>query len=94
MYEVTTFCLDKRIKLLKMMVEIAYESFLAELVFSPNDPRLEIIDNFDPKWLEWLDDKIAYSIDQEERIALKDLRAIIDYYVKSLLYNCSKDFIL
>ena len=45
-------------------MEIAYESFLAELVFSPNDPRLDIIDNFertsDPEWLEWLDDKIAY----------------------------------
>ena len=69
-------------------MEIAYESFLAELVFSPNDPRLDIIDNFertsDPEWLEWLDDKIAYSSDPEERMALKDLRAMIDDVVQKM----------
>ena len=62
-------------------MEMAYETFLAELVFSPNDPRLDIIENFertsDPEWLGWLDTKIKTSTDPEEKIALKDLREMI-----------------
>ena len=63
-------------------MEMAYESFLAELVFSPNDPRLDIIDNYertcDPEWLAWLDDKVANSADPEEKMALRDLRGMIE----------------
>ena len=69
-------------------MEIAYESFLAELVFSPNDPRLDIIENFertsDPEWLGWLDSKIQNSTDPEEKIALKDLKEMIDDIVKKM----------
>lgn len=58
-------------------IEAAYEAFLAQLVFSANDPRLDIVENLDlatdPKWLDWLGKKIARSTDVEEKMALKDL---------------------
>lgn len=60
----------------------AYEMFLAELVFSTNDPRVDVMNNFelasDPEFLDWLENqKIGKSHDPEERMALKDLLEII-----------------
>ena len=59
----------------------AYEMFLAELVFSTNDPRVDIANNMekcvDEKWIEWLDNKIETSNDPEERVALRDLYDMI-----------------
>ena len=40
----------------------AYEVFLGELVFSPNDPRVDIVENFDlacdPQFMDWLNKKV------------------------------------
>jgi hypothetical protein len=62
-------------------MENAYEQFLADLVFSTNDPRVDIVNNFDrcadAEWLEWLDKKVKASRDPEERVALKDLYEMI-----------------
>jgi hypothetical protein len=59
----------------------AYEMFLGDLVFSTNDPRVDIINDIeratDPEWLTWLDKKVAASKDPEERIALRDLYEMI-----------------
>eukprot|EP00586_Coscinodiscus_wailesii_P003905 CAMPEP_0172485114 /NCGR_PEP_ID=MMETSP1066-20121228/12921_1 /TAXON_ID=671091 /ORGANISM="Coscinodiscus wailesii, Strain CCMP2513" /LENGTH=457 /DNA_ID=CAMNT_0013250085 /DNA_START=340 /DNA_END=1713 /DNA_ORIENTATION=+ len=59
----------------------AYEIFLGELVFSPNDPRVDIVENadksFDPAFQSWLTNKIEKSTDPEEKIALKDLFGMI-----------------
>ena len=59
----------------------AYESFLAELVFSTNDPRVDIMNKFDlagdQEFIDFLEAKGASSKDPEERIALKDLHAMI-----------------
>ena len=58
--------------------EAAYEMFLGQLVFSANDPRIDIMDNYDlcadPLWLTWLDRKINTTRDVEEKMALGDLR--------------------
>jgi hypothetical protein len=58
-----------------------FEIFLADLVFSTNDPRVDIVNKFDiaasDEFTEWLDQKINSSRDPEERIALKDLAEII-----------------
>jgi len=66
----------------------AFEQFLAELVFSPNDPRLDIIENYDrvadEQFLGWLDNKVSSSTDPEEKLALKDLRSMIDDVTKSM----------
>jgi hypothetical protein len=55
----------------------AYEVMLAELVFSTNDPRVDIFNKLDlvadPVFLDWLDNKVETSTDPEERIALRDL---------------------
>lgn len=62
-------------------MEKAYEMFLGQLVFSSNDPRIDIMDNYelcsDPQWLTWLERKIASTRDVEEKIALRDLREMI-----------------
>eukprot|EP00584_Thalassiosira_punctigera_P004150 CAMPEP_0172527812 /NCGR_PEP_ID=MMETSP1067-20121228/2383_1 /TAXON_ID=265564 ORGANISM="Thalassiosira punctigera, Strain Tpunct2005C2" /NCGR_SAMPLE_ID=MMETSP1067 /ASSEMBLY_ACC=CAM_ASM_000444 /LENGTH=542 /DNA_ID=CAMNT_0013311619 /DNA_START=76 /DNA_END=1704 /DNA_ORIENTATION=- len=62
-------------------MEKAYEMFLGQLVFSTNDPRIDIMDNYelcaDPKWLEWLERKILSTRDVEEKMALGDLRDMI-----------------
>jgi hypothetical protein len=63
-------------------IEAAYDVMLGELVFSTNDPRVDIVNKFDlitdPDFLKWLEgDKIAKSSDPEERMALKDLLEII-----------------
>jgi len=55
----------------------AYEIFLGDLVFSTNDPRLDIVENLgqatDPEFLKWMENKADNSDDPEERLALKDL---------------------
>ena len=62
-------------------MEAAYEQFLAELVFSTNDPRVDIVNNFDrcddEEWLQWLDQRIEKSKDPDERTALRDLYEMI-----------------
>ncbi|KAL7436674.1 hypothetical protein ACHAXH_009343 [Discostella pseudostelligera] len=62
-------------------MEKAYEMFLGQLVFSSNDPRIDIMDNYelcsDPQWLTWLDRKINNTRDVEEKVALRDLRDMI-----------------
>jgi len=59
----------------------AYEMFLGDLVFSTNDPRLDIVENFeiatDPPFLEWMEKKGESSTDPDERLALKDLLGMI-----------------
>lgn len=65
----------------KIDMNNAYEIFLADLVFSTNDPRVDIINDYDratdETWLAWLDQKITDSKDPEERIALRDLHEMI-----------------
>ena len=67
-------------------MEKAYEMFLGQLVFSSNDPRIDIMDNYelcaDPKWLTWLNNKIGKTTDVEEKMALKDLSDMIEDVVK------------
>lgn len=62
-------------------MDAAYETFLAELVFSTNDPRIDIVNNIDrcadDEWLEWLNTKIQNSKDPEERNAMRDLYDMI-----------------
>lgn len=59
----------------------AYEIFLAELVFSTNDPRIDIVNKIDlatdPAFIKWMEDKIERSKDPDERIALRDLLDMI-----------------
>jgi hypothetical protein len=59
----------------------AYEIFLADLVFSTNDPRVDVLNDYeratDNAWLSWLDQKIESSKDPEERMALRDLYNMI-----------------
>jgi hypothetical protein len=58
-----------------------FEIFLGDLVFSTNDPRLDIIENYeratDPAFLEWMKKKSENSKDPEERLALNDLLDMI-----------------
>ena len=67
-------------------MEKAYEMFLGQLVFSANDPRIDIMDNYelcaDPRWLTWLSNKINRTTDVEEKMALKDLNDMIVDVVK------------
>lgn len=62
-------------------MEKAYEMFLGQLVFSSNDPRIDIMDNYDlcadPQWLTWLERKISNTRDVEEKMALSDLSDMI-----------------
>jgi len=62
-------------------MEQAYEMFLGQLVFSTNDPRIDIMENYDlcadPKWISWLEKKIGSTRDVEEKMALKDLSDMI-----------------
>jgi len=59
----------------------AYEMFLGDLVFSTNDPRLDIVENYeqatDPAFTEWMEQKAEKSTDPDERLALKDLLRMI-----------------
>jgi hypothetical protein len=58
-----------------------FEIFLAELVFSPNDPRLDIVERYDqatsPDFLAWLNNRVQSTKDVEEKVALKDLYEMI-----------------
>lgn len=69
-------------------IDKAYEMFLGQLVFSANDPRLDIVDNIelcsDPAWLEWLGKKVDNTTDVEEKMALRDLKDMIDDIVKRI----------
>lgn len=62
-------------------LNVAYETFLAEIVFSTNDPRIDIMNKFelagDQGFIDWLAVKAQDSRDPEERIALRDLHAMI-----------------
>lgn len=62
-------------------METAYETFLAQLVFSENDPRMDIVENIDlatdQNWLDWLERKIEKSTDVEEKMALRDLNDMV-----------------
>jgi hypothetical protein len=62
-------------------MEKAYEMFLGQLVFSSNDPRIDIMENYDlcadAKWITWLERKISGTRDVEERSALRDLLEMI-----------------
>jgi hypothetical protein len=74
----------------------AYEVFLGDLVFSTNDPRMDIIDNYDratdPQFIEWMQRKADKSTDPEERIALKDLLdMIVDTKKKQELSQMAAD---
>jgi len=77
-------------------LEAAYEQFLGELVFSANDPRVDIINNIDrcgdSEWLDWLKNKGEKSKDPEERIALKDLyEMIVDVQKKMELSRLAEE---
>ncbi len=69
-------------------MDAAYETFLANLVFSANDPRLDIVDNIDlcsdPQWLAWLQNKVDTSNDVEEKMALRDLNEMILDIIKRM----------
>jgi hypothetical protein len=69
----------------------AYEVFLGDLVFSTNDPRIDIMNNFDlasdPKFLDWLTQKIEKSRDPDERLALRDLFDMIEDVVTKVKVN-------
>jgi hypothetical protein len=58
-----------------------YEVFLGDLVFSTNDPRVDIMSNYeqatDDKFISWMEKKAENSSDPEERLALKDLYEMI-----------------
>ncbi|CAB9505130.1 expressed unknown protein [Seminavis robusta] len=69
----------------------AYEVFLGDLVFSTNDPRIDIMNNYDlatdPKFMEWLNNKIDNSRDPDERLALRDLFDMIEDVVTKVQVN-------
>jgi hypothetical protein len=60
----------------------AYEIFLGDLVFSTNDPRVDIMNKFDlasdPEFVTWLQQKTENSRDPDERLALRDLFDMIE----------------
>jgi hypothetical protein len=63
------------------LINTDYEIFLGDLVFSTNDPRVDIMSNYeqatDDKFISWMEKKAANSSDPEERLALKDLHEMI-----------------
>jgi len=65
----------------RSQVEEAYEILLADIIFSTNDPRLDIVENsdrtFDPDFLDWLEAKFTNSRDPEEKAALRDLHGMV-----------------
>ena len=58
-----------------------FEIFLGDLVFSTNDPRVDIMNNYeratDEKFMSWMENKAENSNDPQERLALKDLYEMI-----------------
>ena len=69
----------------------AYEIFLGDLVFSTNDPRLDIVENYeqatDPEFMDWMEQKAANSKDPEERMALRDLFDMIKDIIRKQEVN-------
>ena len=69
----------------------AYEMFLADLVFSTNNPKMDIINNIDrassEEFVTWLENKIDNSKDPEERMALRDLFEMIEDVKRQLEVN-------
>jgi hypothetical protein len=69
----------------------AYEIFLGDLVFSTNDPRLDIVENYeqatDPLFMDWMEQKAANSNDPEERMALRDLFDMIKDIIRKQEVN-------
>jgi len=58
-----------------------FEVLLGDLVFSTNDPRIDIMNNFDRAtdgdFISWMEKKAEISADPQERLALKDLNEMI-----------------
>lgn len=58
-----------------------FEVLLGDLVFSTNDPRVDIMNNYEragsEEFLGWMEKKAKNSKDPEERLALKDLHEMI-----------------
>jgi hypothetical protein len=69
----------------------AYEIFLGDLVFSTNDPRLDIVENYeqatDPEFMDWMEQKAKNSNDPEERMALRDLFDMIKDIIRKQEVN-------
>lgn len=67
-------------------IEAAYDAFLAELVFSVNDVRIDIMDNYekasDPNFITWLGGRVDSSTDPEEKMALRSLLESIEETVR------------
>lgn len=65
----------------RSQLEDAYEILLADIIFSTNDPRLDIVENFerttDADFLGWLKNKFETSRDPEEKAALRDLYEMV-----------------
>jgi len=59
----------------------AFEIFLGDLVFSTNDPRLDIMENYeratDPEFVSWMEKKAENTKEADESAALKDLLSMI-----------------
>lgn len=77
----------------------AYEVFLAELIFSTNDPRIDIMNKLDlaidSQFLNWLEQKIDKSNDPDERLGLKDLyEMILDVQTKIQVNQLSEERII
>lgn len=65
----------------KSAVRDDFEILLGELVFSANDPRIDIVNNYDratnDEFISWMEKKADNSQDPEERLALRDLLEMI-----------------
>ena len=68
--------------------EAAFEGFLAELVFSPNDPKVDIYESLpragDAEFQSWLSLKVDNSVDAEEKAALRNLLETIEEVVRTV----------
>lgn len=66
----------------------AFEIFLAELVFSTQDIRVDIMDNIekaeDPEFRDWLKEKSETSTDVDEREAMRSLFETIEETVRMI----------
>jgi len=72
---------DKESSEMSKKMDELYEMLLAEIVFSSNDPRLDIVEKadrtLDPNFMAWLAQKVERSVDPEEKMALRDLNEMI-----------------
>jgi hypothetical protein len=74
----------------------SFEMFLGDLVFSTNDPRVDIMNDYeratDMQFLTWMKNKVDNSKDPEERLALKDLyEMIVDVKKRVEISNLGKE---